>query len=258
MQNIYNDNAEVHDILDTDGIFTDKIKDLDGMKWKLIGWVSKERKTLFARLPLSLTVEDDTIKVNNNVVGNIESIDDNHVIKHLVTDVDERERSIQLAIAQNKADAELQFKVNALNAAKAKLNLQVIRSMNSWTQQLISDNDNVEEMRLTCEDLETDISEMMTGDISATQTWQLKSLLEKKENVERDLVKVGGSDPIRLLNTQQTLVAVYDTYLPHDIDNRKAEDELFGRIIHDADTAGLKDPNVEIMRMNLGNMYQRN
>lgn len=257
MQNIFKTNARVHDILDKEGIFTDKIKDLNGMKWKLIKWISEERRTLFSSQPIQMSVLNQKLLIDNIPVANVASMDDSEAIQHLVTAIDEQERNLQMAIASGEDDGTIQMRVAKMNTEKGHLNFLMVRALNSWTSKMVSDNPEMQELVYSCKGLDYEVSELLKDGITDSSAIRLKELLEQKEKEERHLVSLGGCDPIKLLDTQMMLVGVYDTFLPQDYDNRKAEDELYGRIVEDAEQVGLKDPNVEVMRMNLGNMYNR-
>ena len=103
--------------------------------------------------------------------------------------------------------------------------------------------------------LDVQIAQIETS-LSCENAEQMKSLLEQKEGILRNLVQADSAEPQQLLGTQLYLVGLYDTFI-YRHQQPKEEDELYLRVINDADRFGLNDANVEMMRMNYGNSINR-
>ena len=80
----------------------------------------------------------------------------------------------------------------------------------------------------------------------------------KKETLLRIVVEKHWVSPGVLLTTQLYTVGLFDTYINGDLQS-KVEDELYFRIITDADKYNYRSPQVELARLNYGNaLYRQN
>jgi len=125
-------------------------------------------------------------------------------------------------------------------------------SLDSW----MDSNNNESESEERCQKIDNQILKILSSEVSEKESTELKSLLLEKESLVTTMLEDGKTTPERLMSVQLMLVSVFDTYLNKETVHPE-ENELFFRIITMADTFGLKDPNVEIMRMNYANSFSR-
>lgn len=255
--NIYKDNDQVRNLLDEPGVFTDKIADLEGLKWKLHEWLRKTKNTLFSYENLS--VKNNSVTINNIPVASVSSIGDSGSVKDLAKQIELHEQKAQQIIdADSENDEKINNMVDDLNYRKRYLGIELAHVMNRWTDELISSGTEFYNTIRQCIEIESEVGKIFCGSISEKESSQLKDLLITKEKLETELAEKGVCQPLKLLNTQLILVGVYDLFFSHQSWYRNEEDSLFARIIENVDKAYLIDANAELVRVNIGNMYNRN
>lgn len=257
MGNISKENSKMHALLNGSGIFTDKIKEMGTLKWGLYDWLRKERKKLFSNATVSFEANNGMLSINNIPIAPLDVVDESGKIGLVASLIDRYGIMITNAIATNEEDKKLQSIISERNEQKTILNLMLTSKLNDWTRLLITLH-NTEERKIAneCINIESKVHELLKYPINQDIIQRLKTLLLQRESLERQLVIWGCCSPLRLLSYQLYMVGIFDTYL-HSIAQLKEEDELYARIITDAENFGIKDPNVEMMRMNLGNMHSR-
>lgn len=85
---------------------------------------------------------------------------------------------------------------------------------------------------------------------------KIKDIRMKKEFLLRTMIKNRAANPLLLLSNQLYTVALFDTFLEGN-SQLKEEDDLYLRILNDADEFGYKSPQIEVARLNYGNALSR-
>lgn len=246
--NIFKDNAEVKSLLDAPGLFTDKVSGLDGLNWKLYKWVSHSEQRMATET--SVGVDNGNVTVNNKPIVPIAAIDCFDAaskISEKKTQIDKERDSAIL----NKEDEKAVKFVTESNILQENLVRLIVSEQNEWIKESYTESAEEKNLlnRIGAIEKETDV-------INDPQTQIAK--LEEGESILRSLVEKQCIPPHRLLRLQLKMVSLYDTYLLINGMPPKEENVLFARITQDADRFGMKEPFVEMCRMNFANMYVRN
>ena len=85
---------------------------------------------------------------------------------------------------------------------------------------------------------------------------KIKDIRIKKETILRTMVRNQHENPLSLLNNQLYTVALFDKFLTINSQLKEADD-LYCRILSDADEFSYKSPQIEIVRLNYGNALSR-
>ena len=97
------------------------------------------------------------------------------------------------------------------------------------------------------------IDVILSGEISDANIGRLADLIERKEQLQTAL----SVDPKELLRTQMLMVQVCDTYPQQFKTTGRDADAQYLKVAQTADRYGIKDPTVEMMRMNYANYLHR-
>lgn len=259
MDNIYKSNERVHNLLDKAGIFTDKINDLNALKWKLHEWLRIERKKLFSTSTCSFETQYGVLKINNNPIASLSAIDQSGKMEKEASEIDKLNISITNAIASNEADQTILSTIEERNSMRKNLSITISQKMNSWTNNIIESSDEFIDMIEKCARLENrtiTLLDLLKNPANENIKQELKDIILQREDLEYQLASKNATSPLRLLSYQLYMVAIFDTYL-NEIVQLKEEDELYARIISYAEKFSIEDPNVEMMRMNIANMYSQ-
>lgn len=255
MGDISKDNAKVHDLLDSHGIFTDKIKELDALKWKIHKWIRQERQKLFSNATEVIDVSNGKVTINEKAIGLLSTVDNTGNLSLIVSDIEQNKIKIVKAIETHENDQVIQSLLNEQKQRKGTLSLMLENGLNNWTSQLDFDNEKDKESFDKCLRIEKEVKSIISKPIENEAS--LKQILIKWESMERQLVESQCLPPIRLLSTQLFILGIFDTYLNNGIAQSNEEDALYGRILTDADSSKIQDPIIEMIRMNRANMYAR-
>lgn len=253
--NIFKDNAKAHDLLDTYGIFTDKIKELEALKWKIHKWIRQERQKLFSNATVAIGVSNGKVTINEKTIGLLSIIDDTENLPLMFSDIEQNKIKIAEAIETHENDQVIQSLLNEQKQRKGTLSLMLENCLNNWTSQLDFDNEKDKEYFDECLRIEKEVKSLISKPIENEAS--LKQLLIKWESMERQLVESESLPPIRLLSTQLFILGIFDTYLNNGVAQSNEEDAIYGRILNDADSSKIQDPVIEMIRMNRANMYAR-
>lgn len=255
MDNIFKDNAKVHDLLDTYGIFTDKIKELEALKWKIHKWIRQERQKLFSNATVAIGVSNGKVTINEKAIGLLSIVDDTGKLSLMDSDIEQNKIKITKAIEAHENDQVIQSLLNEQKQRKDTLSLMLENYLNNWTSQLDFDNEKDKESFDECLRIEKEIKSIISKPIENDAN--LNQLLIKWESMERQLVESESLPPIRLLSTQLFILGIFDTYLNNGVAQSNEEDAVYGRILTNADSSKIQDPVIEMIRMNRANMYAR-
>lgn len=255
MNNIYKSNTKVKDILDRYGVFTDKIKELGTLKWDIYKWVRSEQKKLATNNALRIETIRDNIVVNGKSMTPLSAVDESGFIKKIVSNISQKAKDISEAISSKKEDYIVQQMVNEQNKNKSKLSLMLEQRLNGWSCPIDIKDEKAKKSFAECLQLEKYIGLIISKPIE--DEIEVMKLLLSWEAKEQNLADSNFISPYRLLSTQFYIVGIFDTFLGNKVEQLKEEDELYGRILDNAEKYNIKDVSIEMTRMNLANMYSR-
>ncbi len=101
--------------------------------------------------------------------------------------------------------------------------------------------------------LSDNIDTLLSGGINDTNIGRLTALIERKEQLQASL----AVQPTELLRTQMLMVQVSDTYPAPFATTGRDADAQYLKVAQTADRYEVKDPTVEMMRMNYANYLHR-
>ena len=257
MDNIFENNVKVHKLLEEAGIFTDKITDMNSLKWKLHKWMRTERKKILSVSTCLFELQNGLININNTPIASLAEIDESGKLEKSVSEIERLSLNIYNAIENKSTDLVVSSIVDERNRLKSILDARITYGINSWTNDIIKDSEEFKEVINKCTQLEIKINELLEVHSGNEDELELKAMILQREKLEHWLTENNVTSPFRLLSYQLYMVAIFDTYL-NGIAQSLDEDSLYKRIIATAEEFHINDPNVEMIRMNVGNMYARN
>lgn len=257
MGNIFKNNVKVHKLLEDAGIFTDKITDMNSLKWKLHKWMRTERKKILSVSTCLFELQNGLININNTPIASLAEIDESGKLEKSVSEIERLSLNIYNAIENKSTDLVVSSIVDERNRLKSILDARITYGINSWTNDIIKDSEEFKEVINKCTQLEIKINELLEVHSGNDDELELKAMILQRENLEHWLTENNVTSPFRLLSYQLYMVAIFDTYL-NGVAQSLDEDSLYRRIIATAEEFHINDPNVEMIRMNVGNMYARN
>ena len=257
MGNIFENNVKVHKLLEDAGIFTDKITDMNSLKWKLHKWMRTERKKILSVSTCLFELQNGLININNTPIASLAEIDESGKLEKSVSEIERLSLNIYNAIENKSTDLVVSSIVDERNRLKSILDARITNGINSWTNDIIKDSEEFKEEINKCTQLEIKINELLEVHSGNDDELELKAMILQREKLEHWLTENNVTSPFRLLSYQLYMVAIFDTYL-NGVAQSLDEDSLYKRIIATAEEFHINDPNVEMIRMNVGNMYARN
>lgn len=257
MGNIFINNAKVHKLLEDAGIFTDKITDMNSLKWKLHKWMRTERKKILSVSTCLFELQNGLININNTPIASLAEIDESGKLEKSVSEIERLSLNIYNAIENKSTDLVVSSIVDERNRLKSILDARITYGINFWTNDIIKDSEEFKEVINKCTQLEIKINELLEVHSGNEDELELKTMILQREKLEHWLTENNVTSPFRLLSYQLYMVAIFDTYL-NGVAQSLDEDSLYKRIIATAEEFHINDPNVEMIRMNVGNMYARN
>ena len=257
MGNKLENNVKVHKLLEDAGIFTDKITDMNSLKWKLHKWMRTERKKILSVSTCLFELQNGLININNTPIASLAEIDESGKLEKSVSEIEGLSLNIYNAIENKSTDLVVSSIVDERNRLKSILDARITYGINSWTNDIIKDSEEFKEVINKCTQLEIKINELLEVHSGNEDELELKSMILQREKLEHWLTENNVTSPFRLLSYQLYMVAIFDTYL-NGVAQTLDEDSLYKRIIATAEEFHINDPNVEMIRMNVGNMYARN
>lgn len=257
MGNIFENNVKVHKLLEDAGIFTDKITDMNSLKWKLHKWMRTERKKILSVSTCLFELQNGLININNTPIASLAEIDESGKLEKSVSEIERLSLNIYNAIENQSTDLVVSSIVDERNRLKSILDARIAYGINSWTNDIIKDSEEFKEVINKCTQLEIKINELLEVHSGNKDELELKAMILQREKLEHWLTENNVTSPFRLLSYQLYMVAIFDTYL-NGVAQSLDEDSLYKRIIATTEEFHINDPNVEMIRMNVGNMYARN
>lgn len=282
---IFKTNAEVKELLEARELFTCTVRGADTIRWKLFTWLMREKQMLMSMATPGISMTANHLCWDGSPIVSMATLDPSGSAQSLAM---KRDVILKRMNAKGTSDIMRMKLMAEKGEIEAKLWLRVSTCVNQWilseaeqkAQAGLKQGD-FEDVGLASRVAEAQIEaaeeqkqaaihtlirlvgQLNTQIKSEEETFRksgtadkMKSLLEQKEDVLRKLVRAGAAEPQHLLGTQLYLVGLHDTYL-HSHRYTEEEDELYLRIISDADSFHILDMNVERMRMNYGNSFNR-
>lgn len=281
---IHQKNSDVKNLIGNRELFTCKVNGPETIKWELFTWLMREKKTVVWQQMSGMTMANNQLLLDGRSLVSMNTLDPSGNTQQLLTKRD----TINFQISKTSDAQTLQMLLKQKSDTEAKLWFSVSTCINNWifgeyrkqAQEGLEYDDMesvrragdmakarldamknegshiISELQTLVEAINNQIAEKekFLGDPKVVE--KVKELLENKENIQRTLVEMGGATAEQLLGTQLYLVGLYDSYIhPHKTSDE--EDEIFKRIINDADKFGLLNPQTEVIRMNYGNRFNR-
>lgn len=281
---IYQNNAEVKNLIGNRELFTCKVNGPETIKWELFTWLMREKKTIVWQQMSGMTMANNQLLLDGRSLVSMNTLDPSGNTQQLLTKRD----TIDFQISKTSDAQTLQMLLKQKSDTEAKLWFSVSTCINNWifgeyqkqAQEGLEYDDMesvrragdmakarldamknegshiISELQTLVEAINNQIAEKekFLGDPKVVE--KVKELLENKEDIQRTLVEMGAATAEQLLGTQLYLVGLYDSYI-HPFMTSDEEDEIFKRIIDDADKFGLLNPQTEVIRMNYGNRFNR-
>ena len=281
---IHEKNADVKNLIDHRELFTSKVYGAETIKWELFTWLMREKNTVVCQQMSGMTMANNQLLLDGRSLVSMNTLDPSGNTQQLLAKRD----AIDIQISKTSDAQTLQKLYKQKVDAEMKLWFSVSTCINNWIfgeyrkqAQEGMDYDDMESIRRAGDMAKTRLDAMKNESSQIIRELQslvesinlqiaekekflddpknvrkIKELLENKEDMQRTLVVMGGAASEQLLGTQLYLVGLYDNYIhPHKASDE--EDEIFKRIIDDADKFGLLNPQVEVIRMNYGNRFNR-
>lgn len=257
MGDIFKNNIKVRELLENAGIFADKITDMDSLKWKLHKWMRRERKKVLSASTCLFELQNGLININNTPIASLAEIDESGKLERSISEIERLSLNIHNAIDNKNTDLVVSSIIDERNRLKGILDARITYGINPWTNDIINDSEEFKEIIKKCTQLEVRINELLEAHSSYSIEQELKASILQREELEYRLTVNKATSPLRLLSYQLYMVAIFDTYLNGVVQSHD-EDDLYKRIIATAEEFHINDPNVEMIRMNVGNMFARN
>ena len=118
MGDIFKNNVKVHKLLEKEGIFTDKITDMNSLKWELHKWMRAERKRILSASTCLFELQNGLININNTPIASLAEIDESGKLVKSVSEINKLNLEITDAIANNSKDIIVRQIVNKRNKLK--------------------------------------------------------------------------------------------------------------------------------------------
>jgi tetratricopeptide (TPR) repeat protein len=253
---IYPNEPRIKELFEKNEIFQVSYKNYESLKLRMMEWLARESKKI-VDATANIDIAAKAIKANNNAIVPLADIDTHGSLSRIADKANQIMVSdIEKALSQRDGlqVVRLQDQYKILNR---QLSQKVNEYLNRWVFDTspIQDNDQ-KTIEVKINRLNVELTRKLSSLKNEKQANEVIKLLEQKEFLTRELVLMGFVLPHRLFAVQMNEVSIYDTYIKH-IKQSSAEDELYKRIIDNADQFGLLEPVAEMMRMNYANSLAR-
>ena len=233
---IYQNNAEVKNLIGNRELFTCKVNGPETIKWELFTWLMREKKTIVWQQMSGMTMANDQLLLDGRSLVSMNTLDPSGNTQQLLTKRD----TIDFQISKTSDAQTLQMLLKQKSDTEAKLWFSVSTCINNWifgeyqkqAQEGLEYDDMesvrragdmakarldamknegshiISELQTLVEAINNQIAEKekFLGDPKVVE--KVKELLENKENIQRTLVEMGGATAEQLLGTQLYLVGL--------------------------------------------------
>lgn len=251
---LYKNNPDVRRLLEGKDFFPTRFESVNDVFVELLSWLQKEKKRLLANL--SIEVRDGQIAVNGKEAMTVAGADPTGRLDVAVSAKEKLDEEIEKNVTTKPADSNIIGLVSQRNIHQDYIQGFINSRLNTWAARPIRKDNWQENEERKIAKIDAIVEEKMSGDVSVETAWQVVGLLKNKEELVRQLVEKEYNYPHRLLSVQMHAIGVFDTYIDK-VEQPKEEDELYDRLLADAKRFQLKDPIVEMIRMNYANSFAR-
>ena len=256
MGNIHSDNPRVRDFLDQYGIFPDKAKEMDSMKWQLLKWIRKERKKIFSTYTVSVDASNGVLSVNNKPIAPLGIVDVKGGLDKSAQALKLIEEKISTLYKSGADDSDVLKLVTDCKEMRSAFDVQLTNLINKDTFSIFAKTDEGCQLRDQIISVEQTIESLTDSPLTKETAGLLLECLKKLNILVGELYRVENCTPEYVASQFLYSIGVFDTYL-HPYYSQTEEDQLYLQLVEFADKTSVKDPMVEVMRMNIGNMYSR-
>lgn len=285
--NIYENNEDIKKLVAGKDIFTVSAKNMEVVKTKVFSWLLKNAVGVLPTNDNSCTILDDIVYYNRFPLANIMSFDPSGELKKINDSV--ANSKTVLDKATSSGDIKAKYYKRTYDSQKAQLLLRLNQTLSDWMydevvndiddenieithiqelnnaieseEQLLvlqknNENEILEKWKRSADQLYIKQKELMSYTDAVDFFQNIIKVAKTREDILEKLVKYRYVSPIELCKAQLNMVGIYDTYgnfttIPED------EDELYVRIVNNADQNAIKTPAVECIRLNVGNKFWR-
>lgn len=279
---------EIKKIVDDNVIFTIGMGNMDKVRLVLLLWCLRQHEAAILPTSTEFSLVDGSVAFYGVPVADIENISELNDIRQLNNELAELQKKHKESLeSDNQIVRQQAYSIKAkMRQVSAdlqnKLAIILDDMMNrNWDSMPISDPSiavdceavlkahNAEQnlletvIKKTDADWEKDENilkarrDYLQNHIESEATLhELKKVQDTILDVVANRERLGGVTGLRLMQEQLHTIGMYDTYFVGKIDCDR--DPLYLQVVDKADSLNVKDPLIEMMRMNLGNWHSRN
>lgn len=251
---LYKNKLEIHQLLEGKDFFPTPYRTENDVFVELLRWLQREKQRLFANV--SVEVKDGQIALNGKKVLSVAGADPSGMLDAAVANKAKIDEKIEKDVAASPLAPNVMGLVAQRTTHQSYIQGFVDRRLNTWVDEPICRSGWQEDEEKQIANIDTIVTELMRGDVTEESAKEVVELLRNKEEIVRKLVEKGYNYPHRLLSVQMYAIGVFDTYIKK-VEQPKEEDELYGRLLEDAERYLLAEPAVEMIRMNYANSFAR-
>lgn len=256
MGKIHDDNSRVRDFLDKYGIFTDKVKDMNSIKWQLTKWIRKERKKLFSTYHVAVDARNGFLTLNNRSIAPLDIVDKSGGLTKSFATLRSQDDKISIAYNSGMDDVGVMKLVEERAEMKSAFDVQLTNLINRDTFSISVNTEEGKQLQGKILAVERTIETLTDNSLTVENAKLLLTNLRDLNELMLDIHRIENCSTEYVASKFLYSIGVFDTYL-HPFFSQAEEDKMYVQLVEFADNTSLADPMVEIMRMNIGNMYSR-
>ena len=246
--NVCANHPQINTAINSCGIFNEAFDSFHRIKFNLVRWLHQQN-ILAVELNAGIDIQDgwfiffkmpvvplSVLGINGGTVA--------HQLAELLKMFSLAVLGVNAQVTSSTGEVDLKAldaqmnRVSIFSDAIQDVENEILNRREQWLKQ-VSDN----------------INSLLSGQITDANIGRLTDLIERKELLQIAL----SVDPKELLRTQMLMVQVSDTYPQQFKTTGRDADAQYLKVAQTADSYGIKDPTVEMMRMNYANyLYRHN
>ena len=293
---IFSNNAQVANLLNGKDLFSVSVRNYDTVKWRILLWMLHQQTGFMPSSAMGeFLFKDKYLYLYNKPIIPLTIVDKSGEAEKIEKEL--TNKRVELSHLSGLMDRNSVRKYNQLEAEKdfleKKLLMTMIKVISDWIFEEVCFNDgesvdiniNSFEQKVALQGtmledslhktdkiidnliksfkelddqekkLDNDLSTENKSQVISIAT-KIKDIRIKKETILRTMARNHIANPLSLLNNQLYTVALFDKFLTTN-SQLKEEDDLYHRILCDADEFSYKSPQIEIVRLNYGNALSR-
>lgn len=293
---IFSNNAQVADLLNGKDLFSVTVRNYDTVKWRILLWMLHQQTGFMPSSAMGeFLFKDKYLYLYNKPIIPLTIVDKSGEAEEIEKEL--TAKRVELSQLSGLMDCNSVREYNQKEAEKdfleKKLLMTMIKVISDWIFEDVCFNDgesvdtdiNGFEQKVALQGVMLEESLHKTDKIIESLTKSFKELDNEEKNLDKDLATENKSqavsiatkikdirikketilrtmarnhiaNPLSLLNNQLYTVALFDKFLTIN-SQLKEEDDLYHRILCDADEFSYKSPQIEIVRLNYGNALSR-